>query len=807
MLLTAVLLSISCYRDAFDDRVEAAVRKLSLERKLEMIGGYEGFDIMPVPELGLHKILMNDGPLGVRGDNESRPAMAYPAGVCLASTFNPVLFHEFGTAVGRDALGRGVGILLGPGVNLSRIVQNGRNFEYMGEDPFVASRCAVGMIEGLQGQGVVATVKHYAANNHENDRFRDSSDVSERAMRELYLRAFEASVKEAHVGAVMCSYNKLNGVYASENAWLLKDVLRHDWGFNGILMSDWGAVHSTEGAALNGMDLEMPSGRNFDPKMLRPLVTDGKVPEAVIDGKIRHILHTIYEFHLDGPLPKAIHDDPRNAAVARRIAEEGIVLLQNNRKTLPINPAKGERIAVMGFNALSPVPVAGGSAEIVPLHQESLLDAMNRTGLRLSALRSKDPDVNAALSFNGYTRVETDFSNIDGKRSFKRIPGGSTTADWTDSSPSPVGMGSFRGQVVAMFRPKTSGAYWLVSKCQGGVRVGIGWSHSVVHDDIAKPTVLKQMVFLTAGKDYDLSARFNHTSGDIHIAFGILPAASPLTDPKNLAALKAADKVVIGVGFNPYLESEGTDRPFQLPQDQQELIRAAILLKKRVILVVNSGAGVDLAPFAHDVDSIVQAWYAGEEGATALAEILTGKINPSGKLAASFPKSLAGTYYADAYPPKNGHVAYSEDLLIGYRWFDTKGSQPLFPFGFGLSYTTFKISRPRLTVNSSVVSVSAAIQNTGAREGADVVQTYVGPRVVANGFPLKELKAFHKLSLRAGGMAVVTMKIPVTALAHWNTADHRWHVAKGEYFAYVGDSSQGAIRIPFRIAKDTDYLP
>jgi len=805
-MVLAAIIALTLGQDALGLRVEEAIHKLPLERKLQMIGGYQGFDIMPIPELGLHKILMNDGPLGVRGDNVSRPAMAYPAGVSLASAFNPDLAHEFGEAVARDALGRGVSILLGPGVNLARIVQNGRNFEYMGEDPYLASRSAVNMIEGLQGMGVVATVKHFAANNHENNRMKDSCDVSERAMRELYLRAFEASVREAKVGAVMCSYNKLNGVYASENTWLQKQVLREDWGFKGLLMSDWGAVHSTAEAALNGMDLEMPSGAYFAPSKLSPLVASGKVPESVIDEKVRHILRTIYRFHLDAPLPTAIHDDPRNADVARRIAAEGTVLLKNAHQVLPFNTVKKETVAVLGYNALEPVPVGGGSAEIVPLHQESLCTALERTQLNVVPLPPADPDVEAALSSHDLKQCGVRFRGADGSRG-QQIQDNLTTRDWTSANPSPVGMGTFSGNSFATFTPKESGAYWLISKCQGKVSVGLGWSHSVNHTDETKSTVLKQLVFLTAGHDYQVTARFQHESGDMHIAFGFVKAKSPLETPSSLEKLLKADKVVIGVGFNPYLESEGADRPFELPVDQQALIQSVIKLKKKIVLVVTSGAGVDLSPFAKDVDAIVQAWYPGQEGSAAIADILTGVVNPSGKLATSFPKTLKGTYYDEAYPPKAGHVAYKEGLLIGYRWFDTMRQEPLYPFGFGLSYTTFSVKGVKAKIEDGILSLTATLKNTGKRVGADVVQGYIGPKIATGGYPVKELKAFKKLNLEPGASSIVTLRIPVKDFAHWDTPSQTWKVAKGSYIAYVGDSSRNVTAIPVEVEEEIQYGP
>jgi len=844
-------------QDPIELKVEAGLKKLTLARKIELIGGYQGFDIMPIPELGLPKVVMNDGPLGVRGDNISKPATAYPAGVALASAWDPMLAHDFGEAVARDAQGRGVGILLGPGVNLARITQNGRNFEYYGEDPYLASRTAVGMIEGLQGQGVVATVKHFVANNHENDRFHDSSDISERALRELYLKAFEVAVKEAKVGAVMCSYNKLNGTYTSENSWLLQDVLRKEWGFNGLLMSDWGAVHSTLEAALNGMDLEMPGPANFDPKKVEPLVTSGKIPVAVIDEKVRRILRTEYTFHLDEPpkppvavpavpaatpattssvttppvttppvsappattpvtapppvvpdVPAApLRDDPRNAVIARRIAEEGTVLLKNERKLLPLDPLKKINVVFLGYNALYPVPVGGGSAEVVPLHQESLLSAMSHTSIQAVGLDSADPDIEKALNFRDYRSGGITFNKEPGGPVLKRLNDGLTSRDYTSIDPSPVGMGVFSGNATATYRPATTGAYWLVSRCQGKVSVGLGWSHTVQHTDTTKRTILKQMVFLEAGHDYRVSARFTHESGDLHIAFGFVPAVSPLADPAKVEQLRKADLAVIGVGFNPYLESEGTDRSFDLPMEQQELIRGAIKLHKKILLVVNSGAGVNLEPFAGSCDGIIQAWYPGQEGAEALANIILGKVNPSGKLATSFPKTLAGTYYVDAYPPKDGHVAYKEDLLIGYRWFDTKRVEPLFPFGFGLTYTTFSIPQMKAAVVGDNVIVEAIVKNTGKREGADVIQVYAGLEAPTPDLPVKELKAFVKVRLKPKQDSHETMSIPLRELAHWDTDRHCWHLRKGNYTVYVGESSRSVKPISVVVPDEKIFNP
>jgi beta-glucosidase len=570
-------------------------------------------------------------------------------------------------------------------------------------------------------------------------------------------------------------------------------------------MSDWGAVHSMIGAAMNGMDLEMPSGANFNPKRLADAISSGKIPPSVIDDKVRHILRMIYRFHLDAPVPKAIHDDPRNAVVARKIAQEGTVLLKNDNQALPLTATKGT-IAVVGYNALEPVPVGGGSAEIIPLHQESLLAALQRTNLNVVGVPPQDPNVEEALATKEFRNGGVQFRGADGSRG-QMVRDGLTTRDWTTATPSPAGMGKFEGMAYATFSPKESGAYWLVSKCQGNVAVGIGWSHSVQHTDLTKPTVLKQIVFLNAGQNYRIQARFQHESGDKHIAFGLVRAPSPLETPETLAKIQSADKVIIGVGFNPYLESEGTDRPFAIPPDQQALIEGIAKLNKHIILIVNSGAGVYLEPFVGNVDAIVQAWYPGQEGAAAIADILTGRVNPSGKLATTFPKTLTGTYYADAYPPKSGHVAYTEDLLIGYRWFDAKDSEPLYPFGYGLSYTSFEIRKPSVRVSTGTLTVNAILKNTGKLAGADVVQVYVGFKTTPDGYPVKELKAFKRINLKPGGASGVSLQIPVKDLAHWDTSGHQWRVTKGDYVAYVGDSSRSVTPVPFTVNADLTFGP
>ena len=515
----------------------------------------------------------------------------------------------------------------------------------------------------------------------------------------------------------------------------------------------------------------------------------------------------MYAFHLDAPLIPMIHDDPRNAKIARRIAEEGIVLLQNRRRALPLNPKRREKIAVLGFNALVPVPVGGGSAEVLPLHQESLYAALKRARLQVTPLPTPEPNIGSKLDSRDFKNAGVFFFTISGKEVMKDVKDGITVRNWTTEKPGPGGSGESEGVTYATFRPKKSGQYWLVSRCQGEVSVGLRFDHLVPHREPSKVTLDKQLVSLIGGQSYIVLARFHRVSGDTRIAMGMVPATSPVDIPADLARLRGADRVIIGVGFNAVLEAEGSDRPFDLPVEQRQLLEAAIKMRKRIILVVNSGAGVNLAPYTPHVDAIVQAWYPGQEGAAVLSDILTGKVNPSGKLAASFPKKLEGTYYADAYPPKNGHLKYSEDLLVGYRWFDTKKVNPLFPFGFGLSYTSFVVGKPKAKIQGSDVSVTVRLRNAGHVSGADVVQIYAGQQKTSIGYPVKELKEFKKVRLAAGGDSHLQLRVPVKALAHWDTLHHRWKVTSGVYALYVGDSSRNVRPATIRVVKEITFGP
>lgn len=806
MLFLAALAAATLAQSDVAAEVDVALGKMTQEEKLRIIGGYRGFDLQPIASLGMDSVLMSDGPVGVRNFG---PTTAYASGITLASCFDPELAKEFGEAVGRDARARGVGFWLGPGVNLSRIVQNGRNFEYTGEDPFLASRCAVNIVEGVQSQGVVATIKHFAANNHENDRMTDSSDVDERVLRELYLKPFEAAVKEGHAGAVMCSYNLINGIYASADHWLLTDVLKDDWHFQGVLMSDWGAAHDRVADFNAGLDLEMPGAEFMTPTAIARALAQGKVTQETLDEKVRRILRVCYEFDLVGPKRQPIgpRDDPRNTAIARREAAEGTVLLKNNG-LLPLRSRSDLNVLVLGSNAVEPVTGGGGSSYTTPLHEESLLEALKRSYPQAHTISSAAVDAENPYNFSGYQDLTVSYFRG------KELAGDPVATvketrirhRWTPRHPSPAGVENFSARWRGKLLADASGDYVLSTRSDDGIRVDVdgmrvinNWTDHTTATDSAK-------LYLSKGP-HDLKVEYYQGVGEAVAQLGLVSFAKLKNDPELLAAAHKADAIVIGVGFNAKTESEGLDRPFDLPVAQQMLIDQAARANRRVVLVVNSGAGVDLAPFVGKVSAIIEAWYPGQEGAAAIADIISGAVNPSGKLAATFPSKLAGTYYADAYPPVNHHVKYGEGLLTGYRWFDAKEQKPLFPFGFGLSYTSFQLGTAKLSQDGDDLGVRLDVANTGSVAGTEVVQVYVGPKHPGPGEPVKRLQGFARVTLGPGESRAVTVDVALKQLATWSTQAHRWVLSTGDYTAYVGNSSADVRSYAFKVVKGGVYRP
>jgi beta-glucosidase len=796
-----------------EQKVNAIVGKMTLEQKIDLLGGVDTFDVRGYPELGLPVLHTADGPVGVRNDG---PATAMVGGISLASSWDPALATRVGEQIGRDARAKGKHFLLGPGVNIYRSPLNGRNFEYFGEDPFLGSRIAVGYIEGLQSQGVCATVKHFMGNNSEFDRHGTDSIIDERTMREIYLPIFEAAVKEAHVGAVMDSYNLTNGQHLTQNGRLNNEILKKEWGFEGILMSDWDATYDAIGAINGGLDLEMPSGKFLNREKLLPAVKSGKVSENTINEAVRRIIRTELEFHWpdreqrDLSIPRF---NQEAGDVALQAAREGMVLLKNDGNALPLSKEKIRTIAVIGPDAYPAVPVGGGSAQVKPFEAISFLDGLS-VSLAGHALVTSDHGVMspgvAAIATNFETAAqngkegltEEDFSNEDfsgvpeRRRVVKHISLGQPfelgllNLDEIDAADLQNKQGSAE-RWTGYYVPKASGTFDVFAQQGGfspsGFRMYV--DGKLLFDN------WENQKFILAQTSVPLDAEphkivFEHHTGPgfgpPFVRMGIIPQGTWVDDEAEQLAAKA-DVVVLTVGFNPQSETEGWDRTFELPVGQNELIEKVAAKNKNTIVVITSGGGVDMTPWIDKVAGVIEAWYPGQEGGKALTEILFGEVNPSGHLAATFERRWQDNpTYNNYYPAKGtNRVIYKEGIFVGYRGYEHNGIKPLFPFGYGLSYTTFKYAN----LKADEHGVSFDVTNTGARTGDTVAEIYIAPPKI-NPRPAKELKGFARVKLQAGETKTVTVPLNTRSFAYYDVNGKQWHAEKGTYDVLVGSSSE-----------------
>ncbi len=774
-------------------RVESLLSKLTQDEKLSLLGGDRDFYIRPIPRLGLPEIKMADGPQGVRNYGQST---AYPATISLGASWDPELAREFGAAVGSDARARGVGIMLAPAVNINRVPQNGRNFEYLSEDPYLAASLAVPIVQGLQAQGVVATVKHFAANNQETERGTIDARVSETALREIYLPAFEAAVKQGHAWAVMCAYNRLNGTYCSANAWLNNKVLKGDWGFKGVLMSDWGAAHDTLGAANGGLDLEMPSGVYMNPASLAPLLASGQVSQATIDDKVRRILRLeVGGGFLDRPqqtgTPK---DDPKSDQTALKIAREAIVLLKNEHGTLPLTGKKLKHIVVLGPNALAN-PAGGGSGHVDPFHYVSLAEGLAKAAgkkVHVDVITGSGPGLLGAFAKNSVYEGPLKLEFLSGKKVLATQADAQIDHAFDSGAPAPgVPLADLNARWTGTIRPAVSGTYLFLAQNHGNLYVELD-GKAIEGTWFNTGDVLYAYVALEAGRSYALTvaAKYDNVgSPAVRFGYGLAPEAISAADE---AKVRAADAVVVSVGFNQMLEGEGSDRSFDLPAEQRDLIRKAAALNPRTVVVIDSGGVVGTEDWIGKVPAVVQAWFPGQEGGRALGEILTGKVNPSGKLPISYAKKFEDTAPYGNFPGKNGKVDYAEGLLVGYRWFDTKGVAPLYPFGYGLSYTTFSYAKFHVEPNpDGTWSVTFDVSNNGTMNGDEVAELYVSPPVNSKVHrPVRELKAYSRFTLATDQTISVTIILDRKAFSHWDENKGDWAVEPGTYTIQVGSNSR-----------------
>jgi beta-glucosidase len=797
-----------------ESRVDSLLKQMTLEEKVDILGGGDGYSLRGVPRLGLPPLKMTDGPLGVRNYG---PATAMAGGIALAATWNPSLAERMGTELGRDARARGVHFLLGPGVNIYRAPMNGRNFEYFGEDPFLASRIAVGYIKGVQSQGVSATVKHFIGNNSEFDRHNTDSIIDERTMREIYLPVFEAAVKEANVGAIMDSYNLTNGTHLTQHGYLNTDVAKNEWGFRGIMMSDWFATYDGVAAANGGLDLEMPSGAFMNRETLLPAIQQGKVSVATIDDKVRRILRTAIRFgwldrdQTDASIPRY---NQHGRTVALETARESLVLLKNERSLLPLDKAKIKSVAIIGPDAYPAVPVGGGSGRVEPFFATSFLQGVsNYLGTAVQVYYSRGipsvSEIAAATSFvthisegsPGLSAEYFDNKDLKGTPTVKRIdPHINFRAGTSSDFPAATLSSRWTGYYV----PSESGSYdvFVASTGEDGGYYRLYLDDKLIFDEwAASRAAVGQARISFDAKPHKVVLEQHGRSGWIgtRMQFGIARHGSLVSqEAKKLAAI--ADVVVIAAGFDPETESEGADRTFQLPPAQDELIEAMAAANKNTIVVMTSGGNVDMTGWLDRVPALIEAWYPGQEGGTALAEVLFGEINPSGRLPVTFERRWEDNPVSNSYYPAaagTNKVEYKEGVFVGYRGYEKNGTKPQFPFGYGLSYTNF--SYGNLSVQQGITKggsqeiwwaeVSFDVTNTGKLAGSEVAQVYVGDSHSKIPRPLKELQGFAKLELKPGEKKRVKVMLNQRALSYYDANARQWRAEPGDFDVLVGPSS------------------
>jgi beta-glucosidase len=800
----------------FEDNIEARVRellsKLTLSEKVSLLSGGTRFATAAIPRLGIPEVRMADGPNGIRA-NETWPASVFPASVAIAATWDPALSARVAGAIGREALAYDYLIVLGPALNIQRVPVGGRNFEYLSEDPYLTGRMAVAWTQGLQAVGVLATPKHFAANNQEHERRRVSAKVSERALREIYFPGFRSVVTEANPGLLMASYNRLNGVFNTENPWLLRDVLKGEWGFKGVVVSDWGATHSTARAINSGLDLEMPGPAILFGAALIKSVETGVVSSGVLDEAAGGILRMVIRTGLmDGrrKVPIEVIDSPEHRAVSLAAAEEAITLLKNDHAALPLVSKGLQSIAVVGPNANARVIQGGGSSEVTPIRAVTPLEGLRaalpksvRILFNSGVVNDRFPPV-ADPRFFSTTRRRTD-QGVSQRYWTHGAISGAPVRTMTDEvfmrfyfghdlAPDP--QHNLAMQWTGYFWPPTSGEY-VFSLFDHGTTTVLLDGKAIISPSMAdeSPPMYDMLewrarysrVSLKEGRPYAFRMDFL-PAGQKYVAYrlGIQPPAGSVAGA--VAAARGADAAIVFAGSSTTSESEMADRPdLKLFGEQNALIEAVAAANPRTIVVLSTGGPVEM-PWADRVPAIIEAWFLGGETGHALANVLTGKVNPSGKLPVTFPKRLEDnpTY---KYYPGDLETEYGEDLLVGYRWYDEQNIEPLFPFGHGLSYTQFSLHDLVVRKEGDLWRATVTIRNTGALAGAEVVQLYVEmPR--STGEPMRQLKGFRRVRLEPGTQQEVSFVLTADDLSYWDGHERHWRAAKGLYQVHVGHSSR-----------------
>ena len=805
------------------DEAGELVAALSLSEQAALTAGSDMWHTVGLPAAGIPVLRCSDGPNGVRGLHAGRgpTSAAFPVATALAATWNVDLVAAVGSALAQEAGDKGVQVLLAPTLNLQRHPLGGRNFECFSEDPYLSARLAVAFIGGVQGGGVAATAKHFVANDSEHDRHRVSVEISMRALRELYLVPFEAAVAEAGVWAVMTAYNRLNGTHCAANHWLLSEVLKGEWGFDGVVMSDWFGTYSTLAPALAGLDLEMPGPACFQGEQLAELVVRGDIPASILVDKGRRLVRLARRVGAVGPgaagreptgleLTAGVAGSERSVerpeiwALARRAAGQAMVVLRNDG-LLPLQTLEIGQVAIIGPNASPGQIMGGGSSQVRPYRTSSPLEALGdrfgpevvvryEPGCRTHRLCPRlDP---TAFELYAYDSLEPQGDPVWIDHT-DEVGGSLGGAERSAVDPQAFAV-SYRGTFVAAHRGEHLFGVTAIGRSRvlvEGVLIVDNWSNPQPgHTFYANGTAEVQgSVFLAAGQAVAIQVDYQRRGGLFPaVRLGVeLPEPDDLFD-RAVGAARGADLVIVVVGSNEEWEGEGADRvDFCLPGAQNQLIDAVLAANRNTVVVLNTGSPVAMH-WADKAAALVQAWYPGMAFGEALVDVLFGDVNPSGRLPSTFPKRLEDHPAYLNYPPEGGRLLYGEGVFVGYRGFDARDTDPLFPFGFGLSYTTFAYGalHAQLDLAGRRVRVELDITNIGDRAGAEVVQLYVGDDESAVARPPKELKGFRRVELTPGQCQRVGFDLDERAFSFWDPDRQEWRLEPGRFALLAGASSR-----------------
>ncbi|KRA95817.1 beta-glucosidase [Devosia sp. Root685] len=798
-----------------DDLLDA----MTLEEQVSLLSGEDFWSLPAIERLGIGKLRVSDGPNGARGGGGllgGVKATAFPVGIGLGASWNVELLQEVGVALAGETKSKGAHMLLAPTVNIQRAVTNGRNFECYSEDPLLTAELAAAYITGLQSQGISATIKHFAGNESEIERTTMSSVIDERSLREVYLIPFEWSVKKAGTKGVMTAYNKVNGAYASEHNWLINDVLRGEWGFDGLVMSDWFGSHSTAPTVNAGLDLEMPGPSRDRGQKLVAAVEAGEVSRDTVRARASAVLSVMEwtgALYDNRPHEERADDRPENRALIRRAGAEGTVLLKNNG-VLPIKSV--QRIAVIGPNAKVAQIMGGGSSQLNPHYRVSpwdgLVEAVGSDNLSFAPGCTNDRfqpllRTDLKVEFFAGRHLAGDVVHVETLEAAETfwlgmVAGGKLPAL------------DFSARLTGSFTADKSGTYQVGIASAGLAKVYVNgkliadawtnWTQGRTFFEEGCDEVVGS-VDLEAGRPAEVVIEFaskdHATLGVAAFRAGIgLPMGdADIAEAASLAA--EADVALVFVGRNGEWDTEGSDLPqIELPGRQNELVNAVARANRNVVVVLQTGGPVEM-PWLDEVAGIVEAWYPGQEAGNAIADVLLGKAEPGGRLPQSFPvrwsDNPASSQDPKIYPGIDGEVEYREGVFVGYRHYDQHGIKPLFPFGFGLSYTSFAFDAFSIDDSAfetdGTVSVSLDISNSGTRAGSTVVQLYVAPQNAPVKRPAKELKAFAKVPLAAGKKQRVTMSLDARAFAYFDVDRQRWIAAPDTYRLLVGTDAMTTV--------------